>query len=54
MELLSTVHWVITKESANTLEQVIIQVHSWNERKKQFNPRQIGLAYNVLSEKGWI
>jgi hypothetical protein len=54
MELLATVHWVATKENATTKEQVISQVHQWNERKKQFTPRQIELAYNVLSEKGWL
>jgi len=54
MELLATVHWVATKENAVTKEQVVAQVHQWNERKKQFSPRQIEIAYNVLSEKGWF
>lgn len=54
MELLATVHWVATKENAVTMEQVVDKVHQWNERKKQFTPRQIELAYNVLSEKGWF
>jgi len=54
MELLSTVHWVVTKEHANTREQVVQQVHQWNKRKRKFTPRQIELAYNVLCEKGWV
>lgn len=54
MELLSTVHWVVTKENATSLEGVTRKVHQWSERKKQFTPRQIELAYNVLSEKGWL
>jgi O-acetyl-ADP-ribose deacetylase (regulator of RNase III) len=54
MELLATVHWVAINEDAKTPEQVIQKVHQWNERKRQFTPRQIELAYNVLSEKGWI
>ena len=54
MELLSTVHWVATKENATTKERVVERVHQWDERKKQFTSRQIELAYNVLSEKGWL
>jgi hypothetical protein len=54
MELLATVHWVVTKENAMTIEQVASRVHEWNERKKQFTPRQIELAYSVLSKKGWL
>lgn len=54
MELLATVHWVATKENAVNIEQVVDKVHQWNERKKQFTPRQIELAYNVLIGKGWL
>jgi len=54
LELLATVHWVVTKEDAKNKEQVIFKVHQWNERKKQFSPRQIELAYSVLVKKGWI
>lgn len=54
MELLSTVHWVATKENATSRQQVVEKVHQWNERKKQFTPRQIELAYNVLIGKGWL
>ena len=54
MELLATVHWVVTKENATTKDEVISKVHQWNERKKQFTPRQIELAFDVLTEKGWF
>lgn len=54
LELLSTVHWVIFQESAKTLEEVVEKVHAWNDHKKQFSPRQIGIAYGVLKEKGWL
>ncbi|PTQ77407.1 O-acetyl-ADP-ribose deacetylase (regulator of RNase III) [Nitrosomonas oligotropha] len=54
MELLATVHWVVSKENATSKEQVVTKVHQWNDRKKQFTPRQIELAYNVLFEKGWL
>jgi hypothetical protein len=29
-------------------------VYAWNDRKRQFSPRQILLARDVLEEKGWI
>lgn len=54
MELLATVHWVVSKENATCREQVVEKIYQWNNRKKQFTPRQIELAYNVLSEKGWL
>ena len=54
LELLSTVHWVIARESPNNLPDVISRVHEWDERKKMFSDRQIKLAANVLAEKGWI
>ena len=54
LELLSTVHWVIARESPENLADVITRVHEWHERKKMFSARQIKLAANVLAEKGWI
>ena len=54
LELLSTVHWVMTHEAAPTLENVVERTYAWNPRKQQFSPRQIGIAVNVLSRKGWV
>jgi O-acetyl-ADP-ribose deacetylase (regulator of RNase III) len=54
MELLSTVHWVVTNEDAVTKEQVVTKVHSWNERKSMFTPRHIERAWDCLQESGWI
>ncbi len=48
LELLSTVHWVIKHEEADTLEKVTNKIYSWNERKKLFTERQIKLAIKVL------
>jgi O-acetyl-ADP-ribose deacetylase (regulator of RNase III) len=53
MELLSTVHWVVHKDSVNSVDETIRRVHAWNNRKMQFTPRQIGLAFDILSNKGW-
>jgi O-acetyl-ADP-ribose deacetylase (regulator of RNase III) len=54
LELLSTVHWVVARESPENLTDVISHVHGWDARKKMFSARQIKLAANVLVEKGWI
>jgi hypothetical protein len=54
LELLSTVHWVATKGDAKTVNDVIDQVYLWGERKRQFSPRQIRLAFEVLTSKGWL
>jgi O-acetyl-ADP-ribose deacetylase (regulator of RNase III) len=54
LELLSTVHWVATKENATTPEATVAQTYAWNSRKKQFTERQIRIAYDVLKQKGWL
>ncbi len=54
LELLSAVHWVATRNAARSTEDVIARTYAWNERKRQFSPRQIRLALQVLSAKGWI
>jgi hypothetical protein len=53
LELLSTVHWVMHHESVRTLDDVIARTYAWNERKRQFTPRQIGIAVDVLTQQGW-
>lgn len=54
LELLSTVHWVMTQDNAQTLDEVIHHTYAWNEQKKQFTPRQISIAVEVLSKNGWV
>lgn len=54
LELLSTVHWVVTHEQATTLNDVVNKTYAWNDRKRQFTRRQIALATEVLVRKGWI
>jgi O-acetyl-ADP-ribose deacetylase (regulator of RNase III) len=54
LELLSTVHWVITHEKIHLRQDVVSSVHQWSERKKRFSDRQIGVAINALSSKEWI
>lgn len=54
LELLSTVHWVTKELGSTDQEQVVDRLYSWNARKRQFTHRQIGVALNVLSSKGWV
>ena len=54
LELLTTVHWVAREEKARTFDDVADLTYAWNERKKQFSRRQIRIAFDVFSEKGWI
>ena len=54
LELLSTVHWVITRECAEHLNDVETKINAWNRRKEQFTSRQISIAINTLCKHGWI
>lgn len=54
LELLSTVHWVMTRENVASFEDVIQRTYAWNARKQQFTPRQIDIAVNVLAAQGWV
>jgi len=54
LELLSTVHWVMRNKPVRSLPDVVTQTHAWNERKRQFTPRQIGIAADVLTRQGWV
>lgn len=54
LELLSTVHWVARQEDTRTVEDVTAAVYAWAERKKQFSPRQIRLAFDMLTRNGWL
>ena len=54
LELLSTVHWVANEQNSRTLDDLVTHTYGWNDRKRQFSRRQIKIAFEVLSEKGWI
>lgn len=54
MELLATVHWVITKEQAITPQETIEKVHAWSSRKRMFEPRHIRLAWERLHQASWV
>jgi len=54
LELLATVHWVVTRHSPKDCEGLINQFYSWAKRKSLFTERQICIAANALYERGWI
>lgn len=54
LELLATVHWVATREGADSAAQALAGVRAWNDRKKVFTERQITIAFDTLKTKGWL
>ena len=54
LELLATVHWVVQHEQAISVEDAAAKVQAWNDRKKRFSPRQIGIAFDTLHKKEWL
>ncbi len=54
LELLSTVHWVATREDVVSDDEVVVRTYAWADRKRQYSPQQILLARRVLAEKGWL
>ena len=54
LELLSTVHWVLEHKAPASRDDLVALTHAWNDRKKRFSPRQIGLAADVLKAHDWI
>lgn len=54
MELLSTVHWVATREEAATASEAVTLVHAWSKRKQMFEPRHIHLAWEQLRFGEWL
>jgi O-acetyl-ADP-ribose deacetylase (regulator of RNase III) len=54
MELLATVHWVVTRMKVKNFDELVRQTYAWNSHKKQFSERQIGVTAKVLAGQGWI
>lgn len=54
LELLSTVHWVVTREGATTLDAVTRAVHRWSPRKRRFTPEQVRIATERLVAHEWL
>lgn len=54
LELLATVHWVVTEQGASSPEEALTHIHNWNERKRTFTKRQVAIAFDTLKTKGWL
>jgi O-acetyl-ADP-ribose deacetylase (regulator of RNase III) len=54
LELLSTVHWLAKDQPTASVDDIAERVYAWNDRKRQFTQRQIRLAAQVLTTKGWM
>jgi len=54
MELLSTVHWVATRENATTADLAVSKTYGWNNRKRMFQEKHIRLAWDILKRKEWL
>lgn len=60
LELLSTVHWVCTRGARRekiipkNMDELVQYIYRWSPCKRQFSPRQIALAYEVLIQKNWL
>ena len=54
LELLATVHWVITREGASTMNAVMTRIREWNDRKRAFSKRQVELAVRKLVDQNWV
>jgi len=54
LELLATVHWIVTRDHPAAEEDLIARVYAWAERKRKFSLQQIRLARRVLAERGWM
>ncbi len=54
LELLSTVHWVMTERQAGDEHAIERETYAWNPRKRQFSRGQIALAAEHLRREGWM
>lgn len=54
LELLATVHWVMSREGASEHDSVARHVYAWNGRKRQFTPRQLAIAEERLKSQNWL
>lgn len=55
MELLATVHWLVTQENAKGVDEVYAKVKQWSPRKaEKMQKRHIEVAYTMLAKQKWI
>lgn len=55
MELLATVHWVVTQEGARNIDEVVNCIWEWSERKREnFSREHVCIAWEHLRDEGWL
>lgn len=54
LELLATVHWLMTEERFKEPTDLVRAVHEWAPGKRQFTTAQIELASGRLHSEGWL
>jgi len=46
-----TSHSSLSQPKVQSINEIITKTYAWNTRKKQFTPRQLELATQVLAQK---
>lgn len=55
MELLATVHWVSTREGAESTEEALAHIGRWNDRKRTLmTAPHVQAAWERLEQQGWL
>jgi O-acetyl-ADP-ribose deacetylase (regulator of RNase III) len=55
LELLTTVHWAVSRESARTPTEALAVVAEWTPRKRDvFKERDVAIAWERLRSEGWL
>ena len=55
MELLATVHWLVTQTDAKSMDDLYQGFKLWNDRKRtRYNKKHIDKAYRHLVQQSWI
>lgn len=54
MELLSSVHWLVTNEEHRSADAVIKALQNWNDHKSSFDPASVKMAFSRLQEDAFI
>lgn len=55
LELLATVHWVVTRNGAQTSQDAVLLTHQWSPRKRQaLKESDLLAAWDRLNEFGWL
>ena len=54
LELLSTTHWVASRENPEDFDDLVAKSYAWNSSKEQFSERQFRIAVERLQTNEWI